>query len=129
MSRLVIAGVPKSGKTTLAKDYSCDVMHTDDLIAFGWSEASELVASEWMRKPGPWVIEGVATVRALRKAMMGTVAKPCDAVLYLGAPHVELSAGQQGMAKGIASVWAEVMPRLKARGVKVYESVEEMANG
>ncbi len=126
MSRIVIAGVPKSGKTTHAQTFSCTVLHTDDLIAYGWSEASEEVAAKWFKQPGPWVIEGVATVRALRKAMLGTVAKPCDAVLYLATPHVELSAGQQGMAKGIASVWAEILPRLKARGVKVYESVEEM---
>jgi hypothetical protein len=41
-------------------------MHTDDLIALGWSEASAAVIP-WISRPGPWIIEGVAVPRALRK--------------------------------------------------------------
>ncbi len=126
MTRLVIAGIPKAGKTTHAATFSCSVMHTDDLIGMGWSEASEEVARKWLTQPGPWVIEGVASVRALRKALDASAAKPCDAVLYLSAAHVELNAGQAAMAKGVDKVWREIVPRLKARGVKVYESVEAM---
>jgi len=124
--RIVIAGVPKAGKTTHAKTFTCTVLHTDDLIEFGWSEASEEVARKWLTQPGPWVVEGVASVRALRKFMASSIAKPCDAVLYLSAPHVELSPGQAAMAKGVDKVWREIVPRLKARGVEVYESVEAM---
>ena len=82
-----------------------------------WSAASEHVATEWMAKPGPWIIEGVAAVRALRKWLAAHPSgKPCDEVVVLDRPRVELSKGQAAMAKGCAKIWAEVMDEVKARG-------------
>lgn len=134
MTRIVIAGVPRAGKTTRALMDSeilaiavgvCGVRHTDDLIASGadWSEISEIVASRWFPLPGPWIIEGVAAVRALRKWLRANATgAPCDRVVWLGSPRVALTPGQAALAKGCMTVWREVRPELLARNVHVEEA-------
>ena len=83
--RVVIAGGPNTGKTTLAdKIGRPNTQHTDDLIGtYDWSGVSAHVAESWMAQPGPWVIEGVATVRALRKRMELSPERPCDVLIWL----------------------------------------------
>lgn len=119
-SRIIIAGGPRTGKTTLAATYPGLVLHTDDLIGqLDWSAASG-VAAGWFDVPGPWVIEGVATVRALRKWLAAHASgQPADLVLWLGTPLVARTPGQVTMARGCETVWAEVLPLLRARGVAV----------
>ena len=118
--RLVIAGVPRAGKTTLA---GAGARHTDDLIAtHKWSDASDVVVT-WFDAPGPWIIEGVAAVRALRKWVLGrATGAPCDRVIWLGSPRVALTPGQAALAKGCMTVWREVRPELLARNVHVEEA-------
>lgn len=119
-SRIIIAGGPRTGKTTLAATYHEPVWHTDNLIGqIGWSEISAM-AADWFDRPGPWVIEGVAAVRALRKWLTAHASgQPADLVLWLGTPLVARTPGQQTMARGCDTVWAEVLPLLRARGVTV----------
>ena len=73
--RVVLVGGPLTGKSTLARAlaprYLPEPEHqtrcTDELMGvLEWSEASAEVA-RWLNEPGPWIIEGVATARALRK--------------------------------------------------------------
>lgn len=121
MSRICIAGGPRTGKTTRANasaGIAGPVRHTDSLIlSHAWSAASAVVAT-WFDEPGPWIIEGVAVPRALRKWLEAhRTGRPCDVVLYLETPKVSLTAGQITMAKGVASVWREVSSALAARGV------------
>lgn len=118
--RVCIIGGPRVGKTTLASLME-NVLHTDDLVGrLEWSAASELVATDWLMRPGPWVIEGVAVARALRKWLAANAkGKPCDRVLELTKPLVELSKGQAAMAKGHETVWQQVRPLLLERGVVV----------
>lgn len=141
MTRIVILGGPKTGKTTLANELfeahgwphsvpDCDgcgmLRHTDDLIPLGWSEASQ-AASAWFDEPGPWIIEGVAAVRALRKWRDQHPGEPppVDRVIYLTETFVEPTAGQRALAKGIETVWfgspdrAGVMDWLEAHGVPI----------
>ncbi len=119
--RVVIAGVPRAGKTTLAGGSIVPVKSTDDLIDLGWSQASER-ASQWFDEPGPWVVEGVACPRALRKWLKRVPqGKPCDRIVWLDRPYVELTPGQTAMAKGCRTVWAEVKHELIRRGVDVEE--------
>jgi len=118
--RLVIAGVPKAGKTTLSMQCGTatpgPVWHTDDLFLHGWSEASA-EASEWFDEPGPWIVEGVAAGRALRKWMRAhPEGKPCDRVIWMGTPRLVLVGGQLTMAKGCWTVWLEIRDALAERG-------------
>jgi broad-specificity NMP kinase len=122
-ARICIAGSPKCGKTTLAARLNASsgapVRHTDDTIDLGWSEASAEVAT-WMDAPGPWIIEGVAVPRALRKWMAAhRDGKPCDIVYVLTAPYEKWSRGQEVMAKGCAAVLEDIRRALEARGVEI----------
>lgn len=121
--RIAITGGPRTGKTTMAGQIHAEtgspVVHGDDYIGLGWSQCSAAVADE-MRKPGPWVAEGVQVPRALRKMIdADPTAKPCDRLLILSVPHCETTRGQDVMAKGVAAVLAEVVPPLLALGVEV----------
>lgn len=119
MSRIVIVGGPRTGKTTLAKSMGGNVRHTDDVLDMGWSEASEHV-SHWFDEPGPWVIEGVSTARALRKWLATHPSgKPCDEVRVIDRPFTERSQGQRSMAKGVTTVWTEIAGELAGRGVEI----------
>lgn len=124
MSRIVIAGGPRVGKTTLGtqlgKNLAIEVRHTDDLIAtHEWSLASSEVAL-WFDAPGPWIIEGVSAVRALRKWLMirerGT---PCDRICVSFDAVVPINIGQAAMMKGCMTVWNEIKDQLAVRGVSV----------
>jgi hypothetical protein len=129
MTRICITGGPRTGKTTLAArldaEMPCDhnpchgIRHTDDLINLGWSEASE-AASRWFDEPGPWIIEGVAVSRALRKwrDQHPDEPPPVDRVIYLSEPHETLTPGQATMAKGVATVHEQLADWLADHGVR-----------
>ena len=123
--RVAIAGGPQVGKTTLAqaiRGQGHTLRSTDDLIGGDWSKVSETVAG-WFNRYGPWVVEGVAVPRALRKwltARPGALA-PCDLIIWLSTPHVELTPHQATMAKGVETVWRQIQPELDARGVTILE--------
>lgn len=93
----------------------------------GWSEASAEVA-RWMAESGPWVIEGVATPRALRKWLKANpgAATPADRIVWLDRPFEKLSPGQETMTKGVATVWREVLPELQRRGVLMATGVHAL---
>lgn len=131
MVRICITGGPKTGKTTLANKLSLagaaglgaerdPVHHTDDTIPLGWSNDSAEVA-KWFDEPGPWIIEGVAVSRALRKWRERHPGEPppVDRVIRLTVPRVALSKGQAAMAKGEETVWQEIVDWLGDQGVKI----------
>lgn len=126
MRRILIAGGPRVGKTTLAAGMRSVLgivpRSTDDLIGrFPWSDASAEVA-RWLEEPGPWVVEGVAVPRALRKWLEANAeGLPADALWFSTRPKVDRTPGQITMAKGVASVWAEVEPELRRRGLVIHE--------
>lgn len=123
--RIIIAGVPKAGKTTMAKEIpTTDLFHTDDLIeSRDWSEISQFVVDDWMARPGPWIIEGIATVRALRKFMkLHPSIVPCDRIYWMPQPKVEYTrGGQVSMARGCLTVWQEIRPLLEKLEVEIIE--------
>ncbi len=125
MSRILIAGIPRAGKTSLSLKLANEknlshVSHTDDLIgSLNWSDVSKEV-SKWFSIPGAWVIEGVAVPRALRKWLSVLPnTKPCDVVYWLDKPFVQLTPGQEAMGKGCVKVWAEVVGQLQRLGVEI----------
>ena len=144
MTRIAITGGPKTGKTTLADQMwngiavaagAADPMkrglgigivrHTDDLIGtHEWSDASAEVA-HWFDAPGPWIIEGVAVSRALRKWRDQHPGErpPVDRVIYLVEPHVDLTKAQTAMAKGVEKVHAEIEEWLGFANERHYKPV------
>lgn len=118
--RTAIAGVPRAGKSTLASKMQGTKFATDDLIELGWSEASA-AASEWFdRTDSDLLVEGVAVPRAIRKWLARNAeGKPVDRVVWMGDARIPLSRGQRMMAKACHTVWREILPELKRRGVEI----------
>lgn len=112
--RILIIGGPKTGKTTLANKLGGNVRSTDDVMNLGWSEASAEVAT-WFDEPGPWIIEGVAVPRALRKWMKNNPGQPApvDKIIWLSGAFQDLTTGQQSMTKGIDTVMNEIIGELR----------------
>ena len=120
--RILILGGPRVGKTTLAGKLAAEhgivPLHTDDLIGKrSWSEASDEVRL-WLEQRGPFLIEGIAVVRALRKYLaVHPEGAPADA-LYIGTTAREaLTPGQASMTKGHERIWSEVRDELARRGL------------
>ena len=119
--KICIAGGPRTGKTTLGDKLDADCRHTDDLIGkLEWSELSAEVV-RWMLAHGPWCIEGVRVVHALRKftVLADTTLRPCDVIYWLDTPMEPLSKGQVTMTKAVGTVWSEILPELRRRGVEI----------
>lgn len=127
MGRILVTGPSGSGKTYLADALGliedAVVWHTDDAAKLGWSEASEEVAG-WLDRPGPWVIEGMAVPRALRKwraksnAAVRALGRdmdrgiPCNQFIVLRHRRPEAGPAKEGhesMAKGLFTVLDEVL--------------------
>jgi len=121
--KIAIIGAPRAGKTTLAAKLAAElgvqVRHSDDLIGtLDWSAASEHIATVWLPEPGPWIIEGVAVVRALRKWLDAhPTGLPCDKIIVLETPRVALTSRQAGMAKACATILDGIRGPLLERGV------------
>ena len=117
--RVIIAGGPRSGKTTLARSFGVPFKSTDDVKHLPWSEVSAVVAP-WFDRKGSWVVEGVRTVHAIRRWLQehheGT---PADLVIFLDGARLNLTPAQANMKKGILTVWAEIQEELERRGTVV----------
>lgn len=119
--RIAIIGSPRAGKTTLALELMAStglpVHHTDGLVGLmAWSEVSAEVAR--LLEPGAdFIIEGVAVVRGLRKALTARLAPPVERCIVLEWPRLRLTAGQRAMAAGCATVLRGIEPELVRRGV------------
>lgn len=121
---IAIIGSPRAGKTTLALQLAAElglpVVHSDDLVTLGWSGASEEIA-DLMLGGEPRIYEGVAVVRGLRKACLRLreSERPVQRCIVLEHPRYELTAGQDSMRRGCATILQYVQPELLRRGVLV----------
>ena len=129
--RVCIAGGPQVGKTTLGKELTSlsrteesyiQLRSTDALVLdLDWHEQSVFVLA-WLDDVGPWVIEGVPVIRALRKWLKNhPEGKPCDTLYWRFAARGKRSRGQETLAKGCLAVFQEVEPELRRRGVEIRE--------
>ena len=118
--RVAIIGSPRAGKTTLAQELGrsmpCVILHADDLMPLGWSAASAELARV-LHTTSDLIIEGVAVVRALRKALGACRCAPVERCIVLERPREHLCRGQLAMARGCATVLREIEPELVRRGV------------
>lgn len=124
--KILIAGGPRVGKTTLglqlAQETGYRMRSTDSLIATEkWSDASAITCG-WLSEHGPWIIEGVAVFRALRKWLAkNPTGAPADVLYIRKSPRTELTPGQRAMAKGCDTVWREISGEVFSRGTKIME--------
>lgn len=126
MRRVLIAGGPRTGKTTLAKQLATmyqipEVRCTDDIIRTReWSQASLEVAS-WLHDDLPYVIEGTVVVRALRRWLLHTrMSDRCaDFIFYGSTPFVPVTKDQQRMISGCNTIWNEIRGELATRGIRI----------
>jgi dephospho-CoA kinase len=113
--RIIICGWPGSGKSTLANELASRLgvtpRATDSLVRTNeWSEVSRIV-SHWFDEPGPWIIEGVAVPRALRKWCLRHPGEdpPCDQLIVMPIPDAtDMKPGQITMGKGHDTVLREL---------------------
>ena len=141
--RIVIIGGPRTGKTTYAARFSdvTDWIRCSDPKAHGgnaddrfdlpererWSAVSAEVAG-WLDRPGPWVVEGVAVIRALRKwrdAHPGCPC-PCEEVHLLTRVKIAtLTTGQESMTKGVMTIFRELVSWMRETAQLVLPDEEE----
>lgn len=122
--RVAICGVPRAGKSTLSREMG-DERSTDDIIGLGWSEASA-EAARWFDDEGPMVVEGMTVPRALRKWLAANPeGRPVEEVRWLGTPREVLTSGQANMGKGARTVFEEILPELRRRGVVIHDDVAD----
>lgn len=139
--RVVIVGGPRVGKSTLAlklvsalsfepggkrlpiycgdplskvKEPMPGVTYLPEGLPFsGDGGSADWIARNWFQLPGPWVMEGQAMARALRRYMENTDGSmhggyapfPCDRIIFMLTPKVQQIEGQRTMGKGIETVW------------------------
>jgi hypothetical protein len=109
--RVVITGVPRSGKTTLALALAKPTLP----VLYGDGK-------DWLNAPGPWIIEGDTIPTTLRSWLMANGnGKPCDRVFWLAEPKVTLSAAERASQQDLEALWREVGGLLRQRGVTIEE--------
>lgn len=108
--RIVIAGAPRTGKTSLTRQVSDrPVIHTDDWMDSDWETVPALVAGACAGLPA-FVLEGVRGPDAMRK---GGVMVDC--VVWLSRPKVQQTPVQRNMGVGVHTVleqWAALHPEV-----------------
>jgi hypothetical protein len=123
MSKIIIAGGPRTSKTTyankLSKELNIPVVSTDNFIACGWSEAPHEIIKAIENMPS-YILEGVNAGRTIRKMVEKNIKLDFDKVYYLEEPVVEYDKkGQAALAKGCSTVWMDVIPSLDDAGIEV----------
>jgi len=140
--RTIIVGGPRSGKSTLARDYrsrgiptfcgdplsevkepESDVHYLPEGMGLGPDVATRWIAENWFTLPGPWLMEGQIMARALRKWTLlrddrwrGAVPAPCDRIIVFREVHplAQVTPGQLAMGKGVQTVWGQVEHHFRA---------------
>ena len=112
--RLLFAGVPWSGKSTVAARVTDRlVVHTDDFIAAGWDEAPKAAAAEvvGVRR---FVVEGVRALATLREGV------EVDAVVWLPVVLREMSVTEERFARGRQTNFDKWLAAGSVSGPMVY---------
>jgi len=117
--RILILGGPRGGKTTHARDLSrrlgIPVQHFDNYISrHEWSELSDKIA-EWLDESGPWIKEGVAGARGLRKWLRKNKRSPPFEIIVLNEPRINLTSGQKNMHKSHSRILEECLAEIESR--------------
>ncbi len=121
-TKILIMGVPRAGKSTLSADMASQLdiplKHIDEWAkTLPWSETSDRVA-EKLESEGPWIMEGVAGIRGLRKWLERNPGKRPDfTIVWLPEPAIKLTAAQDNMRNGTLTIFRQIEQELLSRGV------------
>lgn len=135
--RIVIVGGPRVGKTTyatkIAKQLGCHLGSTgkrteqeDGLISTDnymkradWKTLPDVVIKD-LKDRESFVLEGTQAARVLRRWLKEDPSSAkIDKVLVFNRPWVERNAGQNAMAKGVATILRDMAPLLRDSGIEV----------
>jgi hypothetical protein len=110
--RCAVAGIPRSGRTTLG---GADARHANGVTA--------AEVSEWFDTRGALVVEGDGVLEALKIWLAAhPEGKPVDRVVFLSMSRYELSEAERELAHEARTVFQEIEAQLVARKVTVtYE--------
>lgn len=111
MTRIAIAGHPRSGKSTLAYDLPGPVHLTDELLYLNNWDHIVTTVSFWFEQPGPWIICGVVVPHALRewRCRNPGAPPPLEHFTFIRRPTLAgLTVGQVRMARGIDTVMQDL---------------------
>jgi hypothetical protein len=134
MTRIVIVGGPRRGKSTLANQLGVMPIRCGDpkskvkeplehvtylpegLKFAGDGGAADWVARKWFTLEGPWTCEGHVMARALRRWLQTKEGMPCDKIVVLDRPAFSenLLPGQRAMHSGVMRVWREIAAKLES---------------
>jgi hypothetical protein len=139
--RTIIIGGPSRGKSTLADEirarsgapvYCGDPASTvryrypyvtylpEGLPFHGDGGGAAWIASNWLTMRGPWVIEGHALARALKRYLAVDGPCPADRIVVLDCPaHRVETPGQARMHLGVMTTWSKI-----ARNSRIAHLVE-----
>lgn len=124
----MIVGGPRRGKSWTGNRLLRDGAKLHDgeelkRLGVGLGPDGSLAASNWLDEPGPWVCENVIMARALRKWLArNPTGTPADLVVVLRFPVADRVKGQDVMAVGVETVWRQIEPELRRRGVKILQA-------
>lgn len=101
--RVVLAGGPRAGKTTLVRGRILDrlVVSTDSYLDLEWGEVPGRIIDDIRGAGDWWLLEGVRAPWCLRQGL------EADCAVWVRGARCELTAGQQALAKACRSVWDE----------------------
>lgn len=126
MSRIVICGGPRTGKSTLFRSLALDfaiACGTDDWMDRPWDAVPDAIV-DTLEKHDSWLLEGVMAPRVLRRWIRDRQTFPgVDVCYYLTKPMVPQTKAQASMSKGIHKVWLEVLPTLVVEGTTIVREV------
>lgn len=99
--RVVIAGGPNTGKSTLALSVPHErIVGTDDYMGMDWEAIPSAIMERVQNEP-TFILEGVQSARCLRRGLCA------DAVVWLDHPYPPYKPKHESMAKGIKTVFTE----------------------
>jgi hypothetical protein len=140
---VVICGIPKAGKTTIAqkihyKNPSHTIIHTDDFIKYDYNDALYEIRKCVAGISGNYILEGVLAARFLRKGaengdfLPNIVINCCISDENLEKEYSdkkEKFLAVKGMAKGLKSIFNNYMNISKNRQPEIYEFWNEKYTG
>jgi len=99
--------VKQAGERALSQG----ALYTPSKFDDDWSGASLWVATTWFTRPGPFVLEGLAACRALRKYadVYDTNTPPCDEVVWLRCPRHGATPKHVSTGVGVESIMLEML--------------------